>query len=477
MKTTKIKIRNLFGISETELDGKSIEITGTNGVGKTSVIDAVRYALTNSSNRDYILKKGENEGEILIETDTGLYINRKKRSGQADYKSIKENGKEINSPESFLQKLFTPLQIDPVAFTQMTKNEQNRVILDLIEFDWDLNWIKEKFGEIPENINYEQNILQVLSDIQSEKGDYFQRRQNINRDMRNKLAFIEDLAKDIPENYDADYWENYDLSGAYKKLAEINAENGKITRAKTFLDGYNGKMRGIEAEKEIAISQEEKTINDERTSLLSGIERMKAEIRASEEKLGGLETKLADKKALIESRFSESVAKLDADTRIANEYAAKTVVDTTDLEDEINEADAMKSHISDYRRIVQLRNETDELKKQSDSLTAKIELARTLPGEILQTATIPVEGLTVKDGIPLINGLPVSNLSEGEQLDLCVDVALSKPNSLQIILIDGAEKLSDENRKRLYEKCAGKGLQFIAARTTNDNEMEIKYLC
>ena len=477
MKTTKIKIRNLFGISETELDGKSIEITGTNGVGKTSVIDAVRYALTNSSNRDYILKKGENEGEILIETDTGLYINRKKRSGQADYKSIKENGKEINSPESFLQKLFTPLQIDPVAFTQMTKNEQNRVILDLIEFDWDLNWIKEKFGEIPENINYEQNILQVLSDIQSEKGDYFQRRQNINRDMRNKLAFIEDLAKDIPENYDADYWENYDLSGAYKKLAEINAENGKITRAKTFLDGYNGKMRGIEAEKEIAISQEEKTINDERTSLLSGIERMKAEIRASEEKLGGLETKLADKKALIESRFSENVAKLDADTRIANEYAAKTVVDTTDLEDEINEADAMKSHISDYRRIVQLRSETDELKKQSDSLTAKIELARTLPGEILQTATIPVEGLTVKDGIPLINGLPVSNLSEGEQLDLCVDVALSKPNSLQIILIDGAEKLSDENRKRLYEKCAGKGLQFIAARTTNDNEMEIKYLC
>ena len=75
MKTTKIKIRNLFGISEKELDGKSIEITGTNGVGKTSVIDAVRYALTNSSNRDYILKKGENEGEILIETDTGLYIN------------------------------------------------------------------------------------------------------------------------------------------------------------------------------------------------------------------------------------------------------------------------------------------------------------------------------------------------------------------------------------------------------------------
>ena len=46
MKATKIKIKNLFGITETELDGRSVEITGTNGTGKTSVIDSIRYALT-----------------------------------------------------------------------------------------------------------------------------------------------------------------------------------------------------------------------------------------------------------------------------------------------------------------------------------------------------------------------------------------------------------------------------------------------
>ena len=79
MKTTKIKIKNLFGISETSLDGQSAELTGKNGTGKNSVIDALKYALTNDSERDYIIKKGETEGEIIIETDTGLYINRKKR--------------------------------------------------------------------------------------------------------------------------------------------------------------------------------------------------------------------------------------------------------------------------------------------------------------------------------------------------------------------------------------------------------------
>ena len=44
MKTTRIHIKNLFGIKETELDGRSVENTGSNGVGKTSKIDSIKYA-------------------------------------------------------------------------------------------------------------------------------------------------------------------------------------------------------------------------------------------------------------------------------------------------------------------------------------------------------------------------------------------------------------------------------------------------
>jgi hypothetical protein len=146
------------------------------------------------------------------------------------------------------------------------------------------------------------------------------------------------------------------------------------------------------------------------------------------------------------------------------------------LQNEINIAEQMKKHLNEYNRMIIMQNEIEDLRRKSDELTQKIELARILPGEILKTATIPVEGLTVKDGIPLINGLPVSNLSEGEKLDLCVDIAISKPSQLQIILLDGTEKLSDENRSRLYEKCKEKGLQFICTRTTNDSELKVTTL-
>lgn len=476
MKTTRIKIRNLFGITETELDGRSVELTGGNGVGKTSVIDALRYALTNKSDRNIIVRQGEKEGEILIETDTGLSIDRKKRTEQSDYKSVKENGREIMAPENFLKQLFTPLQLDPVAFTLMDEKSKNRAILDLIEFDWDLSFINEKFGEVPSWVNYEQNILEVLSDMQSENGEWFKERQNVNRDIRNKQAFIEDIAKDIPENYQADKWESYDLGAAYKKLEQMKEVNSRIERAKLFRSSYDSKLRKLEADKMIEVTSAEKAIAAERETLLSDIERMKALIQSNEEKLKGLSAILDDKKALAESHFNEAKTKLDADMSVADEYMDKQPVDCTELQSEVRIAEDMKRHLNEYQRMKAMQTELEQLKAKSNEYTRKIELARTLPGTILETAKLPIEGLTVEDGIPLIHGLPVANLSEGEQLSLCVDVAISKPNGLQIILIDGTEKLSSENREKLYSKCHEKGIQFIATRTTDSAEMEVHYI-
>lgn len=476
MKITKIKIKNLFGITETELDGRNVEVTGTNGTGKTSVIDAVKLALTNDSERDYVIKQGEQEGEIIIETDTGLYIDRKKRTGKVDYKSIKDGGKDVAGPEAMLKTLFSPLQIDPVAFIQMDKKEQNRLILDLIEFDWDLNWIKEQFGEIPRDVNYEQNILQVLNDIQAEDGHYYKTRQDINRSLRTQIAFFEKIAETIPDGYDAEKWEKYDLGDTYRRIEQAKVTNGKIERAKIFKDSYDNKVRGYEAEKEIAVSAEKDKIAAERDELTSSIERLKAEIKAAEDKLSGLNGKLEDKIALAEGQFKEKMAKLDSDIKTADEYIGMEPIDTTADEDEVRTAEAMKKHLNEYRRMETMRKECEGLKAQTKELTEKIELARHLPGQILEEATLPVEGLTVENGQPLIKGLPVSNLSEGEKLELCVDVALSKPNNLQIILIDGAERLSDENREKLYKKCKEKGLQFIATRTDNSAEMTINYL-
>jgi DNA repair exonuclease SbcCD ATPase subunit len=476
MKTSKITIKSLFGISEQQINGNSIEITGQKGAGKTSVLDAIRYCLTNRSNRDWIIKEGENEGEIIVETDSGLTIDRKARTNKADSININENGNRITKPETFLKSIITPLQLNPVEFTQMTKQEQNRAILDLIDFKWDMNWIKEQFGEIPQGVDYEQNILQILNDIQSENGVYFQSRQDINREIRNKKAFVEDIAKDIPSDYQAEKWKNYDLSSKYEELMKIRDRNNKIERARAFKDSYDNKLRGIEATREMEILGAEKVIANEKDNLNSTIARLKAEIKACEDKLLTIDDKLQDKVKIANSNYDVAKAKLDSDIGVAEQFISLPITPVDDLQNEINEAEKMMKHLNEYFRMTSMQSEIAELKEVSEAYTEKIELARELPGEILETATLPVEGLTVKDGIPLINGLPISNRSDGELLELCVDIAIHNPSGLQIILIDGAEKLDDISRKKLYEKCKDKGLQFIATRTTNDSELLVTEL-
>lgn len=473
MNITKIKIKNLFGISEYEADGSSVELAGKNGAGKTSVIDAIRYALTNKSDRKYIVRRGETEGEILIETDNGLRINRKARTTQADYKSVKKDGREVGSPESFLRDIFTPLQLNPVEFISLPEKQQNAIILDMIEYPWDMQKIKEWFGEIPSWVNYDQNILAVLNDIQSENGEYFQNRQDINREMRNKRAFVEEIAQTIPAGYEVEKWEKASAGPVYQKIERIRKENEEIQKAKSLLEIRDNKVRKFEADREIAKTSLAREIGARRTQIENEITRMEDQIRNLKAEKESLAEKMADKTAVIEEQYKAAVAKYDAEVEAYAEYRDKEPQSTKELEEEAAMIENMKAHVNEYRRMQGLQSDVEILKEESELLTERIEKARSLPGEILETANIPIAGLTIKDGVPLINGLPVSNLSDGEKLDLCIDVAIQKPNGLQIILIDGVEKLSTPVREALYKKCKDKGLQFIATKTTDDEDLTV----
>ena len=473
MKTTKIVIKNLFGIREAALDGRSVELAGPKVSGKTSVLDAIRYALTNRSDRDYIIHQGADEGEIIIETDTGLSIDRKTRTTKADTVKVRDGSMLQTRPAEFLSGIFTPLQLNPVAFTQLSRQEKNRVILSLIDFAWDMNWIKEQFGEIPQGIDYSKHILEVLSDIQAENGIYFQSRQGLNRDIRNKQAFIADIAKDIPPHYDAAHWEEYPTREKYQELESIRQVNSRIERAKAFREGFEAKKRGLEADRDIQLAAVARDISAQRESIAGDIQRLEAQLTAAREKLGGLAQRQKEREELEQARFHESLAKLERDVGVADQYAGQEVQDTAELSAELDEAERMRSHLNEYQRMTAMQKEVEGLTEKSEELTRKIELARELPATILAQASIPVDGLTVEGGVPLIHGLPISNLSDGELLELCVDITVSKPGQLGIILVDGAERLDSVSRERLYAKCKANGLQLIATRVTDSAVMEV----
>jgi len=473
MRVTKIKIKNLFGISEYEADGKSVELVGKNGAGKTSVLDAIRYALTNQSDREYIIKNGEKEGEIFIETDTGLTIDRKARTDRADYKSVKQGKDAVGSPEAFLRTIFTPLQLEPMEFIAMDKKQQNAIILNMIEFPWDMNTIKEWFGEIPQDVNYDQNILSVLNDIQAENGYYFQHRQDINREIKAKKAVIADIEESLPVGYDGTIWEDKNIGDLYTKIEKIRKENETIEKAKRLIDGHDQKVRGLQADKEIKLAALDREMTAEETMIEKELAKLKEQINSLQDKKKSIAGTKKDREKVIESEYTAAVAKYEAETAEYAEYAGMSIKPVDTLLTEAEEVEKMKSHIGEWKRMLSITEEVEELKEESGLLTAKIEKARTLPGEILETAKIPIDGLSVKDGIALINGLPISNLSEGEKINLALEVSIANPGGLSIVLLDGMESLAPNMRKEVYKKCKDKGIQFIATRTAENEDLTV----
>ena len=475
MKITKLQIENLYGIEQLELDGKSIELTGTNGAGKSSVLDAIRLALTNNSRRKYIVRNGETEGRVLVKLYDGITIDRKQRTDKSDYKSIKDvNGHEINSPEAFLKDIFTPLQLEPVEFLSMNEKEQNRILLNLIEFNKDKQeFIKEKFGEAPSWVDYNESILEILNRLQSKEGLYYQTREDVNRQIRSGLAIINDIAKDIPEGYDESKWRNYTLSDKYEQLNKDKDFNAKIDRSITYKQNYETTVNGLKAKLDSNLATINNMKQERKAMLEKSILELENKISLLKKDLENVDSEYLINENQVKAEYDQEIAKLSENIKIANEWADKEKINTEILENELKTAEEMKGHLNEYDRMKDMQEKVDGLQSTSEALTNKIELARTLPGEILKEANIPVKNLTVENGIPLVNGLTISNLSEGEKLMLCVDVALSNSNCLKLILIDGVERLSDANKNALYEICKEKGLQIIATRTTDNAELNI----
>lgn len=409
IKISKLKIKNLYGIEELDLDGKSIELVGSNGVGKSSVLDAIRLALTNNSKRKYIVKKGETEGSVYVELDNGITIDRKKRTDKSDYKSIKDGtGNEINSPETFLKDIFTPLQLEPVEFLSMSEQEQNRILLNLIKFDKDKKeFITEKFGEEINWVDYSNSILEILNEIQSKDGKYYQAREEINRNARNEQAIVNDIAKDIPEGYDVEKWRNYTLSDKYEELNKKKEYNAKIDKSIAYKEDYNNKISQLEDKEHAVLVNINANKAEEKARINSEIQKYESEIALLKKELENLDNKYLTQETQAKSETIAEKAKLDENIKVANEWASKSKENTETLENELKIAEEMKGHINEYDRMIEKQSHIETLVAQSKSLTDKIELARNLPGQILKEVEIPVKNLTVENGIPLVNSLPV----------------------------------------------------------------------
>jgi len=291
MRVKKLSVSNFLGITELSLDlGKVNIITGRKGEGKTSVIESLQKGFTNTSERTEIVRHNESEATIFIQTDTGLEIDRKIRTGgKADYFKLKKPGEAVPSTEKYLKQFISGDIFKPLEFVSKSPTEQAKIILNLLEIPWTLDDISNWFGEIPDSVNYQAHILQVLGQIVAY---YFDQRTAVNQEIGVLKAQIAGYRNELPPNYDGEFWRAKSVAEAYKKLSDAEQVNKAIDSAVNLIESLEQRIDIVRAEAET-----------EKQSKLNQMAQKRNEIK--------------EFKAFLENKVAEAESKiLQSDSRI-----------------------------------------------------------------------------------------------------------------------------------------------------------------
>jgi DNA repair exonuclease SbcCD ATPase subunit len=136
-------ILKLTAIDITPTDNM-ILITGKNGAGKSSILDSIVMALKGGREIPEVpIKKGADKGKIVL--DMGEFTITRSFTKDNTYLKIEhKDGKQVKSPQKFLDDLVGNVSFDPLAFLNNESKKQRDILLEIIGVDVDKLDNKEK---------------------------------------------------------------------------------------------------------------------------------------------------------------------------------------------------------------------------------------------------------------------------------------------------------------------------------------------
>jgi len=105
---------------------------------------------------------------MFVELTDGTTIDRVKSLEKSDKIKVLSEGFK-GSPETYLKSMFNDKQFRPVDFIEATVKDQNKTLLGLVDISWSKEDIQEWFNDVPEWVNYDEHILDILGQIQAKK--------------------------------------------------------------------------------------------------------------------------------------------------------------------------------------------------------------------------------------------------------------------------------------------------------------------
>lgn len=164
-----------------EPDGSLVEITGSNGAGKSSVLDAIWLALGGrAADCQEPIRKGEAKASVTLELGDYRVVRRWTRKTTTI--TVERDGATLKKPQAVLDGLVQRVGFDPLAFARLKPKERRERLLEMVNSPVDFD---------------------ALAD---ERAEFYDQRTAANRDVRrltSRLEAMEPPAKDLPDEPDS----------------------------------------------------------------------------------------------------------------------------------------------------------------------------------------------------------------------------------------------------------------------------------
>jgi ABC-type cobalamin/Fe3+-siderophores transport system ATPase subunit len=140
MRILKLTAENVKKLKTVEItpSGDVVQITGANGSGKSSVLDAIYWALAGKTGITSLpVRVGEERAVITLDLGEITVIRRFGKDGYTSL-AVEANGAEYKSPQAMLDRLLGALTFDPLEFARMPQKGQLAELRRVVKVDANL---------------------------------------------------------------------------------------------------------------------------------------------------------------------------------------------------------------------------------------------------------------------------------------------------------------------------------------------------
>ena len=146
---------------------------------------------------------------------------------------------------------------------------------------------------------------------------------------------------------------------------------------------------------------------------------------------------------------------------------------TAELEKSIAEVDEINRKVRANLDKEKAESEASEYSKQYEDLTIEIEAIRQDKTKLLESAELPLVGLSVEDGELIYKGYRWDNMSGSDQLKVSTAIVRKLNPNCGFVLLDKLEQMDLDTLKEFGVWLQEEGLQAIATRVSTGGECSI----